>query len=49
MSDLPARYPPLLPAPFKAACVVCFGLLLAAVIMLMIAPEHLTRMLSQVD
>jgi hypothetical protein len=49
MSDLPARYPPLLPAPFKAACVICFGLLLAAVIMLMIAPEQLTWVLSHFE
>jgi hypothetical protein len=50
MSELPARYSPLLSSTFKAVCLFCLvGLLLAAVIMLMIAPEHLTWMLAQVD
>jgi hypothetical protein len=49
MSNLPARYSLLLSTPFKALCLFCLlGLLLAAVIMLMIAPEYLTWLLSHI-
>jgi hypothetical protein len=50
MSELPARYSPLLSSTFKAVCLFCLvGLPLAAVIMLMIAPEQLTWVLSHFE
>jgi hypothetical protein len=52
MSDRAAHfiYSPLLSTPFKVVCLLSLlGLLLAAVIMLMIAPEHLTWALSHIE
>jgi hypothetical protein len=52
MSDLAARstYSPLLSTPFKVVCLFCLvGLLLAAVIMLITAPEQLTALLSHIE
>jgi hypothetical protein len=52
MSDLAARstYSPLLSTPFKIVCLFCLlGLLLATVIMLITAPEHLTWVLSHTE
>jgi hypothetical protein len=52
MSDLAARfvYSPLLSTPFKVVCLFCiFGLVLSAVIVPIIAPEHLTWVLSHIE
>jgi hypothetical protein len=53
MSELAARsttYSPLLSTPCKVVCLFCLlGLLFAAVIMPMIAPEHLTWVLSHIE
>jgi hypothetical protein len=52
MSDLAARfiYSPLLSTPFKVVCLFCLlGLLLSAVIVPMIAPEHLVWVLSHIE
>jgi hypothetical protein len=52
MSDLAARfvYAPLLSTPFKVVCLFCvLGLALSAVIIPMIAPEHLTWVLSHIE
>ena len=52
MSDLAARftYSPLLSTSFKIVCLFCLlGLLLAAVIVPIIAPEELTWVLSHIE
>jgi hypothetical protein len=52
MSDraAPSSYSPLLSIPFKVVCLLSLlGLLLAAVIMLRVAPEHLIWALSHIE
>ena len=52
MSELAARftYSPLLSTSFKIVCLFCLlGLLLAAVIVPIIAPEELTWVLSHIE
>ena len=52
MSELAARftYSPLLSTPFKIVCLFSLlGLLLAAVVMPMVAPEELTWVLSHIE